>query len=321
MVTPLRLAFFGTPEFAVPTLERLVASRHEIVAVVTQPDRPRGRGQQIRPEAVKVAAVERGLAVHQPDRASDPRWLRTLAALQPDLGVVAAYGQLLSQELLALPRLGMINVHASLLPRWRGAAPVHRAVIAGDRVAGVTIMRVILALDAGPMIAKAETEIGANETSAELEGRLATLGANLAGTVVDQMAAGPVAETAQDEAHKTYASRLTRRDSIIDWARPADVVHNQIRGTLPWPAAGALLKGRRVMFLRSAVASREPVAATPGTVVNVDAESFSVAAEPGTVRILHLQEAGRAPMSVAAFLNGRRISVGEVLVPLPEGPG
>ncbi len=318
---PLRLVFFGTPDFAVPTLERLLASPHGIVAVVTQPDRPRGRGQHVRPEAVKVAAIERGLPVHQPDRASDARWLRTLATLQPDLGVVAAYGQLLSQELLDLPRLGMINVHASLLPRWRGAAPVHRAIMAGDRSTGVTIMRVVLALDAGPMIAKAETDIGPNETSAELEARLATLGAALAGTVVDQLAAGPVAETPQDEALKTYASRLTRRDSVIDWARPADVVHNQIRGTLPWPAAGALLKGRRVMFLRSAVASREATTAAPGTIVDVDGESFTVAAQPGGVRILHLQEAGRAPMTVAAFLNGRRISMGEVLVPLSEGPG
>jgi methionyl-tRNA formyltransferase len=233
---------------------------------------------------------------------------------------VAAYGRLLPQWLLDLPRLGMINVHASLLPRWRGAAPVHRAVMAGDRVTGVTIMRVVLALDAGPMLARAETQIGPSETSRELEARLATLGANLAGATIDRMATGPVAETPQDESQMTYAARLTRRDSVIDWSRSAEEIHNHIRGVKPWPVAGAMLKGRRVMFLRSSLTDRAGDIGTPGTIVAVDARSFTVATGNGGVRILELQEAGRAAMSVAAFLNGRRVAIGEELVPLLEPP-
>jgi len=317
----LRLVFFGTPEFAVPTLERLVASAHDVVAVVTQPDRPRGRGQQVQPEAVKVAALERGLTLIQPDRLNEPRFQRQLESFAPDLGVVAAYGRLLPQWLIDLPRLGTINVHASLLPRWRGAAPVHRAVIAGDRLTGVTIMRVVLALDAGPMLARAQTEIGVEETSRELEVRLATLGANLAGTTIDRLALGPVTATAQDETQMTYAARLTRRDSAIDWTRAADEIHNQIRGVQPWPLAGSMLKGRRVMFLRSAVDDRPVDAAAAGTIAAVGSDSFTVAAGQGGVRILELQEAGRAAMSVAAYLNGRRVAVGEELLPLPEPAG
>jgi methionyl-tRNA formyltransferase len=317
---PLRLLFFGTPAFAVPTLERLVGSPHEVVAVVTQPDRPRGRGQQIQPEAVKRAAEGLKIPVLQPERLSDPRWLRSIQALSPDLGVVAAYGRILRQELIDLPRLGTINVHASLLPRWRGAAPVHRAIIAGDRTTGVTIMRVVLALDAGPMLATAETEIQPLETSRELESRLATLGATLAGATINRLAAGPIDEMPQDDASMTYADRLTRHDSVIDWARPAQVVHNQIRGVQPWPLAGALMKGRRVMFLRSAVGDASTLQAAPGTVVAVDSDAFTVAAQPGGVRILEIQEAGRAPMSVKAYLNGRRVAVGETLTPLPEPP-
>jgi len=317
---PLRLLFFGTPAFAVPTLERLVGSPHQIVGVITQPDRPRGRGQHVQPEAVKRAADEWKLPVLQPERLSDPRWLQSLEALTPDLGVVAAYGRLLPQALLDLPRLGMINVHASLLPRWRGAAPIHRAILAGDRTTGVTIMRVVLALDAGPMLAKAETEIQPLETSRELETRLATLGANLAGTTIERLAAGPVEETPQDERLMTYADRLTRRDSVIEWAHPAEAVHNQIRGLQPWPLAGVLMKGRRVMFLRSSVGDTTALLAAPGTVVAVDADSFAVATQPGSVRILEIQEAGRAPMTVKAYLNGRRVAVGEVVTPLPEPP-
>lgn len=315
---PLRLLFFGTPAFAVPTLERLAGSPHDVVGVITQPDRPRGRGQQIQPEAVKRAAEGLKLPVLQPETLNDPRWLRSIEALAPDLGVVAAYGRILPQALLDLPRLGMINVHASLLPRWRGAAPIHRAVAAGDRMTGVTIMRVVLALDAGPMLAKAETEIQAFETSRELETRLATLGADLAGATIDRLAEGPVEETPQDESQVTYAARLTRRDSVIDWARPASVINNQIRGVQPWPLAGVLMKGRRVMFLQSAVGEASSLQAAPGTVVAVDSDSFAVAAQPGTVRILEIQEAGRAPMTVKAYLNGRRVAEGEVLTPLPE---
>src|SRR6185295_19234993 len=190
------------------SLLRLVDARHDVVGVVTQPDRPRGRGRHVVPQAVKVAATERGLNVLQPARLADDATLASLRALKPDLAVVAAYGRLLPQTVLDLPRLGVINVHASLLPRWRGAAPVHRAVVAGDSETGVTIMRVILALDAGPMLARAATAIAPEETSAELETRLAMLGADTLTDVVEQLATGKAREEPQDASLVTYATKL-----------------------------------------------------------------------------------------------------------------
>ena len=316
----LRLLFFGTPAFAVPTLERLVASSHEVVSVITQPDRPRGRGQKVQPAVVKRAAEGHGLPTVQPKRINDSAVVAALESLAPDLGVVAAYGKLLPQRVIDLPRLGLINVHASLLPRWRGAAPVHRAILAGDRQTGVTIMRVVLALDAGPMLARASIEIGPDETSADVETRLSVLGADLARETVDRLASGPVAEEPQDERLVTYAARLTRGDSQVDWARPAASIHNQIRGLQPWPLAGASLNGRRVALLRSVVASETPSSAPPATVVSVETASFTVAAQPGSVRILTIQEAGRAPMSVREYLNGRHVTAGDILAPFPEAP-
>jgi methionyl-tRNA formyltransferase len=314
----LRVLFLGTPAFAVPSLLQLVDSRHQVVGVVTQPDRPRGRGHRVSPEAVKAEAVARGLPVLQPaGRLDSLDTLASIRALAPDLGVVAAYGRLLPQSMLDVPRLGLINVHASLLPRWRGAAPIHRAVIAGDVVTGVTIMRVVLALDAGPMLAQAVTGIGPNETSHELEARLATIGADLLLSVVDRLASGAVPATPQDEAHVTYAKRLARDESRLDWARPALAVHNQIRGLQPWPLAAALLDNRRVMLLRSTVEHDVPLDASPGTVVGVERDALIVATRPGAVRILEVQEAGRAALSVGAYLNGRHVEAGDRFAPLP----
>ncbi len=197
-MTALRIVFFGTPEFAVPTLDALLASRHTVVGVVTQPDRPRGRGQKMSDAPVKARAVAVGLPLLQPDRMKDPAFLEAFASWNADLGVVAAYGRILTDAILALPRLGMINVHASLLPRYRGAAPVHRAVIAGDLETGVTIMRVVKALDAGPMLAKVRVGIGPDETSAEVERDLARHGAALLVKVVDGLADGGATGTQQD---------------------------------------------------------------------------------------------------------------------------
>src|SRR5438046_1146996 len=251
----LRVLFFGTPGFAVPTLTALAHSAHRVVGVVCQPDRPRGRGQTIRPEAVKRAALELGLPILQPERLKDPALLDSLAALQPDLGVVAAYGKLLPQTLLDLPRLGFVNVHASLLPRWRGAAPIHRAILAGDDRTGVTIMRVVLALDAGPMLARVDTSIDPDERSVDLEPRLASLGASLLRDTVDRISRGPVDEAPQDGSQATYASRLERSESATNWAQPAHVIHNRIRGLQPWPLASTSLAGRRLLLLRSRVES------------------------------------------------------------------
>ncbi len=315
---PLRIVFFGTPAFAVPTLERLFASGHTVVAAVTQPDRPRGRGHRLQPSPVKAAAAGR-TALFQPTALSDPGWLAALRDLRPDLGVVAAYGRILPQTLLDLPRLGMVNVHASLLPRWRGAAPVHRAVLAGDRETGITIMRVVLALDAGPMLARRPTAIDPEETSGELETRLAGLGAELLADVVDRLAAGPVQETGQDERLVTYANRLERRDSQIAWQRPALAVHNQIRGLQPWPLAAARLQGRRVLLLRSQVADERPASAPPGVIERIERDALLIAAAPGLVRLTEIQMEGRSPVRVREFLHGRLVQAGERFEPLPTG--
>lgn len=317
MVTPLRIAYFGTPAFAVPSLTALLASSHRVVVVVTQPDRPRGRGHKVTPEAVKRVATDAGLPVLQPDRLKDPAFRQAFEAAAPDLGIVAAYGKLLPEDLIATPGLGMINVHASLLPRWRGAAPVHRAILAGDAATGVTIMRVVKALDAGPMLAQERTAIDANETSAELERRLAHLGATLLMTAVDSLSEGTAVEVPQDEALVTYAHRLERRDSQIDWARPAYEVHNRIRGLHPWPLAAAMFEDSRTLLLRSTVAHERQLDAVPGSVTAVEPDAIVVATRPGAIRLCDIQVAGRASMPVAAFLRGHTVQPGDRFLPIP----
>ncbi len=318
---PLRLIFFGTPAFAVPALAALHASAHTLVGVVTQPDRRRGRGQHVTPEAVKRAAVEFGLPLLQPESMKDAAFLSDLDALAADLGVVVAYGRILSARVLAAPRLGFINVHASILPRWRGAAPVHRAILAGDETTGVTIMRVVQELDAGPVLLTEETAIGPNETSEELSNRLAAIGAGLIVRAVDGLTAGVVKEIAQDAGLATYAPRLERRESRVDWAQPARAIHNQIRGLQPWPMAGALLGDRRVFFVRSEVGPAAPAGPAPGTIVSVTADALDVAAFPGIVRITEIQPEGRRPMTTRAFLGGRQVVAGDRFALLPlAGP-
>ncbi len=250
-VPGLKVLFMGTPQFAVPTLDAILASRHTVVGVVTQPDRPRGRGQKETHAPVKARAREHQLPVLQPVTLRDPATIDELRALGADIGVVAAFGKILSQTVLDIPRLGMINVHASLLPRWRGAAPVHRSVIAGDAVTGVTIMRVVRALDAGGMMARVERPIGPDDTSDEVERDLASLGAALLVQTLDRLAVGPVDEEPQDEALVTYAARLSKEDGAIDWSRPAGEIHNQVRGLHPWPHAFTYVDGQRLILWRT----------------------------------------------------------------------
>jgi methionyl-tRNA formyltransferase len=306
----LRVLYFGTPAFAVPSLLALVRSRHEVVGVVTQPDRPRGRGHKVQIEAVKAAALEHGLPVWQPERLKDPAFLERMRGQRADLAVVAAYGRLLPQSLLDIPRHGFVNVHASLLPRWRGAAPIHRAILAGDEITGVTIMRVVLALDAGPMLARQATPIGPDETSAELEVRLAAIGAAALLPVLDQIETGPVPETAQDDRDAVHAPKIERGDSPIVWTATATGVHNTIRGLHPWPLASAILAGRRLLVLRSRVDDRDVPEAAAGTIVRADAGGLRVATGSGHVRLLEVQPEGRRAMAVRDFLNGARVEAG-----------
>ena len=312
-----RVLFFGTPSFAVPSLARLLASNHQVVAAVTQPDRRRGRGQQVLPGPIKTLAEAHQTPVLQPERLKDEAFLSDVRTLSPDLAIVVAYGRLLPQALLDIPGHGFLNVHASILPRWRGAAPVHRAVIAGDATTGVTIMRVVLALDAGPMLARRDTAIDPDETSVTLEARLASIGADLLAETLERLRHGPIPEQSQDARFVTYASKLERKDSAIDWTQPAQAIHDRIRGLHPWPLAAARLNGRRVSLLRSTPMPLDP-GSPPGTIVDVTREGFLVAAGTGAVQVLELQEAGRAPMTSREYLNGRRVRAGDRLDPLDD---
>jgi methionyl-tRNA formyltransferase len=305
MVT-LRIALFGTPEFAVPTLDALLASPHTVAGVVTQPDRPRGRGHKVSDAPVKARAVAAGLPVLQPERLKDAGFLSSFAALNVDLAVVAAYGKILPESLIATPRLGMINVHASLLPRYRGAAPVHRSVIAGDRETGVTIMRVVKALDAGPMMATVTRAIDGEETSEDVERGLARLGADLLVTVVDHLAAGTSYEQPQDDRAATYAHRLTKSDGAIDWRWPAVRIHNLIRGLHPWPHAFSTLGGRRLILLRSAIDGGTAVGG-PGTIAEAAGDRLTVNTGDGVLRLLQLQPEGKRALTAREFLAGRTI--------------
>jgi methionyl-tRNA formyltransferase len=312
----LKVVFFGTPQFAVPTLDAILASTHPVVGVVTQPDRPRGRGQKASDAPVKARARDAGLRILQPATLKDAAVVEALASLGADIGVVAAYGKILTEAVLATPPRGMINVHASLLPKFRGAAPVHRAVIAGETRTGVTIMRVVKALDAGAMLAAVERPIGPDDTSEEVEHDLARLGAALLVQTLDRLAAGAVDEVPQDESLATYAHRLTKDDGFVDWHRPAEVIHNQIRGLHPWPHAYSHLAGQRLILLRSTW-SAERTDAEPGTIVAAQGDELRVATGAGTLLITELQAEGRRASRAREFLAGRRLSPGDRFLPRP----
>ena len=316
----MRIVFFGTPDFAVPSLEGLIDSAHTVAGVVTQPDRPRGRGQRVTDSPVKAVARTHNLPVLQPNRLRDPETMAALAALSPDLGVVAAYGKLIPGEMLKLPRHGMINVHASLLPKYRGAAPVHRAVINGDAETGVTVMRMVVALDAGAMMATVRRPIGVDETSDVVERDLARLGVAPLLSVIEQLSAGTAREEPQDDSLATYASRLTKEEGLIDWALPATAIHNRVRGLYPWPHAYTHITGSRVIVLKSQVESvrgSDPVS-DPGTVVNISTEGMVVAAGQGTrLTLLELRPEGRRSMTVRDFLAGHPTPIGTRLASDP----
>ncbi len=318
VIASLRVVFFGTPDFAVPTLDALLQSRHTVVGVVTQPDRPRDRGQKLRVTPVKGRASDARIPVMQPERMRDDAWLAALAGLGADLGVVAAYGRILTEAILSIPRLGLINVHASLLPRYRGAAPVQRAILDGERETGVTIMRVVRALDAGPMLASLPRLIGPEETSDEVERDLAHIGARLALSSIDALAAGPIEEVAQDDRLATYAPRLSRDEGRVNWSRPADRLHNLVRGLHPWPHAFTQYRGKRLILLRSTVKDASPTdVSSPGTILGADGLTLDVETGRGVLAISELQPEGRRPMTAREFLAGHPVRPGEVLTDPP----
>ena len=306
----LRVAFFGTPAFAVPTLERLVHSPHQVAGVITQPDRPRGRGQQISEAPVKGLAVALGLPVLQPERLARDQFEAAFTALNADIGVVAAYGKILPDWLLATPRLGLINVHASLLPRHRGASPVHRAVIGGDPETGVTIMRVVKALDAGPMLSQVRVPIDGDDTTTMVEATLAVRGAERLMVTLDDLEHGRAEETTQDEALVTYAPKLTKAEGLVDWRRPARDVHNLVRGLWPWPHAYTFLAGTRFILHRSRL-SIVPSTAAAGTLLAASAsDGLHVACGDGALEILELQLEGKRVMSARDAMATRLLAAG-----------
>ncbi|MCA1586405.1 MAG: methionyl-tRNA formyltransferase [Acidobacteria bacterium] len=302
--------FFGTPSFAVPTLERLLDSTHAVVGIVTQPDRARGRGQKVTLAPVKALAVAREVPILQPERLSQADFAAAFASLRADLAVVAAYGKILPEWLLGAPRLGTINVHASLLPKYRGAAPIHRAIMAGETATGVTIMRIVKALDAGPMLARVVTSIGPDETSVEVERHLAALGADLLLESVGGLIRGGLTETPQNDSEATFAGRLTREDGLVDWTRPVRAVHDQVRGLHPWPHAFTFLDSARFILHRTRVGDHEPLA-SPGMVVHRGSSGLAVVCgDRRLLDVLEIQAEGRRVMPAHAFLAGYALEPG-----------
>lgn len=307
----MRIIFWGTPEFALPALRALGDEGHHVAAVVTQPDRPAGRGREVAKSPVKAEAEEQGIPVLQPERARGDEFIAQLRALDADLSVVVAYGQILKPEVLAVPRLGSVNIHGSLLPSLRGAAPVQWAIINGAETTGVTIMRMDAGLDSGPMLLRVEEPIEPDEAACELAGRLAEIGAEALVEALALLEAGQLVEEAQDHAAATYAPKLTRELARLDWTRPAAEVSRWIRGLDDVPGAWSPLGARGpVKLFRAAPAEGS---GEPGTVLEADgnAEGILVACGTGAVRVREVQPPGKRRMNAAEWVRGRGVAAGD----------
>lgn len=306
----MKILFMGTPDFAVPSLEALVAAGHTICGVFTQPDKPKNRGMKLLPTPVKECAMSHDIPVFQPVKLRDGTALAQIQALAPQLIVVAAYGRILPQDILDCPPLGCINVHSSLLPKYRGAAPINWAILNGDRVTGITIMHMAAALDAGDIISQTETEVGPDETAPELTARLAELGGKLLVETVGKIEAGTASRTAQDESQVTLAPMLDRELSPMDFTRPAQALHDQVRGLIPWPAATTQVGGVRCKIFATSV---EPGTGRPGTVLEAGKGGLLVACGEGALRVLELQPDGGKRMRSADYLRGHPLEIGSTL--------
>lgn len=302
---PLRIIFAGTPEFAAISLETLINSEHQVIAAYTQPDRPAGRGRKLTPSPVKVLAEKHGIPVYQPLNLKEQADQQQLADLKPDLMVVAAYGLLLPKVVLDTPTMGCINIHASLLPRWRGAAPIHRALIAGDAETGITIMQMNEGLDTGDMLLKLICPINAEDTSGSLHDRLADLGAEALIEGLKGIQAGSLIPEPQDDTQACYASKLTKAEGLINWSQPAEALEKQVKGLNPWPVAYTELNGERIrIWGANKVEQKSDMAA--GTITIADKAGLQVATGYQLLEITHAQLAGGKQLPISALLNARQ---------------
>jgi methionyl-tRNA formyltransferase len=302
-----RIAFAGTPHFALPALRALLASRHEVVGVLTQPDRPAGRGRELRASPVKLLANERGLPVAQPATLKTEEGRAELAGWAPDLLVVVAYGLLLPKAALQIPKRGCLNIHGSLLPRWRGAAPIHRALLAGDTQTGVTIMQLDEGLDTGPVLLERARAIGKHETAGDLHDALAELGAQALVEAIEGLEAGSLAPRPQPAHGATYAAKIEKAEARIDWGRSAVELDRMIRAFNPWPVAETLFEGELLRIWRARVAEGLRAGAAPGTLLGLEQDALRVACGAGVLAITELQRAGKRPVSARDFANALRL--------------
>lgn len=307
----MRVVFLGTPEFAVPTLEGLVETGHEVAAVLTQPDRPKGRGRELAAPPVKQATLRLGLPIHQPERIRAPEPLALLRGLCPDVMVVVGYGQIIPQAIIDIPPHGIVNVHASLLPKYRGAAPVQWAIANGETETGVTTMRIDAGLDTGAILLQRDTGIGTDETAAELSARLARIGARLLVETLAGLERGTIVPCPQDASQATLAPVLKKEDGHIDWTRPAHEILNRIRGFTPWPGCYTYFRGKVLQILKARVADNS--VGDPGSAHPTRSRLVVTCGGGTAVEILEAQIEGKKRMDAAAFLNGHRLVENELL--------
>ncbi len=306
----LKTVFMGTPDFAVGTLQGLIDAGVDLIAVYTQPDRPKGRGKKLAPPPVKELALEQGIPVFQPVKLRDPVAVAELQQLAPDLIVVVAYGQILPQSVLDIPKFGCINVHASLLPKYRGAAPINKAIVDGETVTGITTMLMDAGLDTGDMLVKKSLEIGPDETAGELHDRLAVLGRETMEETLQQVLKGTLSPEKQQDDNSTYAPMMKKEDGLIVWTLSAQEIHDRVRGLAPWPGAFTLLDGEVLKISRTEVSEG---AGEPGAVLAANTNGVDVACGDGVVRIGALQLPGKKMLPAADFLRGHQLIEGQKL--------